>query len=397
MKNYDFLVLGAGIFGITTAIELRKKKYSVGILNPDTIPHPLAESTDISKIIRMEYGTDEEYMDMAAECIIKWREWNEFFNDTLFHETGFLLLSKSMLDKNSTSYEASSYFNLLKKGFKPERINPEELSRKYPAFNSTQYADGFYHSMAGYAESGRVVDTLTKYAIKLGVDVHECQTADKIILTHNKAESVKTREGKLFSTGMVIVCAGNLTPLLVPDLKPFMKITGHPVFHIKPSNEESFSFPSLPVFADDISNSGWYGFPLHPKEKVVKIANHGVGLTMNDPELDERVVYEKDFEDLKQFLQTAIPSLANDPIVFTRRCCYTDTHDGHFWIDNHPEIKGLTIGSGGSGHGFKFGPLLGEMIATVAEGNSHEWSARYRWRNIDATIKIQEEARFKGK
>ncbi|HLF46704.1 MAG TPA: FAD-dependent oxidoreductase, partial [Chitinophagaceae bacterium] len=81
MKQYDFLILGAGIFGITTAIELRKKKYSVGILNPDTIPHPLAESTDISKIIRMEYGTDEEYMDMAAECIIKWREWNEFFRD----------------------------------------------------------------------------------------------------------------------------------------------------------------------------------------------------------------------------------------------------------------------------------------------------------------------------
>jgi glycine/D-amino acid oxidase-like deaminating enzyme len=57
----------------------------------------------------------------------------------------------------------------------------------------------------------------------------------------------------------------------------------------------------------------------------------------------------------------------------------------------------LTIGTGGSGHGFKFGPLLGEMIATVAEGNSHKWSARYRWRNIDASIKIQEEARFKGK
>ena len=394
MKQYDFLILGAGIFGITTAIELRKKKYSVGILNPDTIPHPLAESTDISKIIRMEYGTDEEYMDMAAECIIKWREWNEFFNDTLFHETGFLLLSKSMFDKNSPSYEASSYYNLLIKGFKPERINPEELSRTYPAFNSTQYADGFYHSMAGYAESGRVVDTLTKYAIKLGVDVHEGQTADKIIITNNKAESLKTREGKLFSAGMLIVCAGNLTPVLVPDLKPYMKITGHPVFHIKPSNEESYSFPSIPVFADDISNSGWYGFPLHPKEKVVKIANHGVGLTMNDPELDERVVYEKDFKDLKQFLQTAIPSLANDPIVFTRRCCYTDTHDGHFWIDNHPEIKGLTIGSGGSGHGFKMGPLLGEMIAAVAEGNTHIWSARYRWRNITADTKNKEEARF---
>ena len=92
MKKYDFLVLGAGIFGITTAIELRKKKYSVGILNPGKIPHPLAESTDISKIIRMEYGTDIEYMSMVEECLPVWREWNKFFKDILYHEVGFLLL-----------------------------------------------------------------------------------------------------------------------------------------------------------------------------------------------------------------------------------------------------------------------------------------------------------------
>lgn len=397
MKQYDFLVLGAGIFGITTAIELRKKKYSVGILNPDTIPHPLAESTDISKIIRMEYGTDEEYMDMAAECIIKWREWNDFFNDTLYHETGFLLLSKTNLDVKPTSYEASSYFNLLKKGFKPERIDPSKLSRQYPVFNADQFVDGFYHAVAGFAESGRVVDILTKYAIQLGVDVHERQTANEIVSVKNRIDKVITREGNTFKTGNVIACAGNMTPILVPDLKPYMRITGHPVFHIKPVKENRFSFPPIPVFADDISNSGWYGFPLHPKEKVVKIANHGVGLTLKDPEKDERKVYQKDYDELKEFLKNNIPALADEPIVYTRRCCYTDTLDGHFWIDNHPEIKGLTIGSGGSGHGFKFGPLLGEMIAAVAEGNAHKWSTRYRWREIDDSIKIQEEARFKGK
>jgi glycine/D-amino acid oxidase-like deaminating enzyme len=62
MKQYDFLIIGAGIFGVATAVELYKRKYSVAVLNPGKIPHPLAESTDISKIIRMEYGTDVEYM-----------------------------------------------------------------------------------------------------------------------------------------------------------------------------------------------------------------------------------------------------------------------------------------------------------------------------------------------
>ena len=397
MKQYDFLILGAGIFGITTAIELRKKKYSVGIINPNTIPHPLAESTDISKIIRMQYGTDEEYMDMAAECIIKWREWNEFFRDTLYHETGFLLLSKSNFDSGKKSFEAASYFNLLKKGFKPERINPADLVKRFPAFNEKQYEDGFYHAVGGFAESARVVETLTKYAIQLGATVHEGQTAEEIIIVNNKVEGVKTREGKIFKAGQVIVCAGNLAPFLVPGLKSCMKITGHPVFHIKPKQEDLFKFPAMPVFAADISNTGWYGFPLHPKEKVVKIANHGTGVQINDPEKDERIVYKKDIEQMREFLKTSIPALANDPVVYTRLCCYTDTLDGHFWIDNHPEIKGLTVGSGGSGHAFKMGPLLGEMIATVAQSDTHKWSARYRWRTYTETTSIKEEARFTEK
>ena len=397
MKQYDFLILGAGIFGITTAIELCKKKYAVGIINPDTIPHPLAESTDISKIIRIEYGTDEEYMDMAAECITIWREWNELFQDKLYHETGFLLLSNTPLDTESKSFEAASYYNLLKKGYHPERVKPEDLAKRFPAINHHLYTDGFYHAVGGYAESGRVVETLTKYAIRLGADVYEGQTAEDIIITNLKVEGVKTREGKKFNAGHVIVCAGNLTPFLVPDLRPYMKITGHPVFHIKPGRPELFTKPGFSVFAADISNTGWYGFPLHPKDKVVKIANHGIGVEIKDPEHDERVVNEKDIDRLRNFLKESIPALANDPIVYTRRCCYTDTLDGHFWIDNHPEISGLTIGSGGSGHGFKMGPVLGEMIAAVAEGGTHKWSSRYRWRHIDGKIKIQEEARFKEK
>lgn len=63
---------------------------------------------------------------------------------------------------------------------------------------------------------------------------------------------------------------------------------------------------------------------------------------------------------MRAFVQMTFPALVNAPLVFTRRCLYTDTLDGHFWIDNHPEIKGLSVGSGGSGHGMKMAPLLGE-------------------------------------
>lgn len=393
MQQYDFLIAGAGIFGLTTAIELRKRHFSVCILNPGHIPHPLAASTDISKVVRMEYGTDLEYMDMVAECLPGWRAWNELLGATLYHETGFLVLARKLLDGDETSFEGASYHNLLKKGFHPQRLDPALLARRFPAFQAEQYPDGFYHSLGGWAESGRVVEALARYARQLRVDIRENQTVEQILTINNRTTGVATGEGDRFDAGHVIVCAGNFTPYLVPELIPYMRVTGHPVFHLKPSRPELFTFPESTVFAADISQTGWYGFPLHPGEQVVKVANHGPGLELH-PEHDERVVYEQDVQHLRQFLRQSIPALANDPIVHTRRCCYTDTLDGHFWIDRHPEIEGLTIGSGGSGHAFKMGPVLGQLIAAAALDEEHQWSARYRWRHLTGAAGIEEEARF---
>jgi glycine/D-amino acid oxidase-like deaminating enzyme len=397
MNKPDFLILGAGIFGITTAIELRQRRYSVAILNPGKIPHPLAESTDISKIIRMEYGTDVEYMEIVEDCFPIWREWNQLFKEELYHETGFLLLSKNNFEDDPRGFEAASFSNLIKKGYKPERLKQSDIEKRYPAINSKVYTDGFYHSIGGYAESGRVVEKLTDYARQLGCEIIEEQTAEEIIISNNTASGIKTKEGNESSAGHIIVCAGNLSPILVPALIPYMKITGHPVFHLAPTQPELFSSEKFPVIAADISNTGWYGFPLHPKANVVKMANHGKGIELKDPVNDERVVYEEDISHLKKFLKESIPSLANDKIAYTRRCCYTDTLDGHFWIDKHPEIKNLTIGTGGSGHAFKMGPVIGDMIATVAEGKNHKWSARYRWRHLATNDINKEEARFKQK
>ncbi len=395
MKTYDFLILGAGIFGVTTALELKQRGYSVGLLNPDHIPHPLAASTDISKVVRMEYGTDMEYMEMLEPCLEKWRAWNDLLGETLYHETGFILATTHDLEEDVDSFEGASYRNLLKKGYQPQRFDAKELAKRFPAFETGYYTDGFYHALGGFAESGRVVHALANYAQQLGVELYLGQTAEKLIQQKGRVVAVETREGNTFSAGHVVVCTGNFTPYLLPELKPYMRVTGHPVFHIKPNRPELFTSPNLAVFTADISKTGWYGFPLHPKEKVVKVALHSEGLEL-DPAIDERVVSVEEHGRLQAFLNQSLPALANDPVVFTRRCCYTDTLDGHFWIDRHPEIEGLSIGSGGSGHGLKMGPILGELIADAAEGKNHKWGARHRWRHLSKDTPQVEEARHKS-
>lgn len=393
MKRHDFLIVGAGIFGVTTALELRQRGHSVALINPDTIPHPLAASTDISKAVRMEYGSDIEYLEMVEESIRGWREWNDTFKDTLYHEVGFLLACRHPMESGKQPYEASSYHNLMERGYKPERLNPAAFAARFPAFNPETYVDGFYNPVAGYVEAARVVESLSEYARQRGVSVHPGQTARKLERSNGQITGVKTREGETFEAGHTVICAGPNTPYLVPELKPFMRVTGHPVFHLKASRPELFTPPNFSVFGADIHNTGWYGFPLHPRENVVKIANHGPGLELH-PEKDERVVTEKDIEKFRQFLRESFPALAEDPIVFTRRCLYTDTLDGHFWIDRHPELEGLSIGTGGSGHGLKMAPVLGRMIATAAEGGDTKWLARFRWRELSMKTLGEEEARF---
>lgn len=390
MKNYDFLILGAGIFGLSTAIELRKQKFTVAVLNPGEIPHPHAASTDISKVIRMEYGTDVEYLRMAAQSMEGWRDWNDLFGEEIYHEEGYLMLSRQT---DTESYERISYKNVQEQGFQSTLLGSEAIIEKFPAFAPGVYEEGFHHTIGGYAESGRALEVLATYARQLEVDIFEGQTADQIIIEQNRVNSVTVKEGNTYSPGHVIVCAGNNTPYLLADLKPYMRITGHPVFHLKPSQPELFKAPHFSVFTADIAKTGWYGFPLHPKEAVVKIANHGEGLELH-PEEDEREVYPDDEAQLRTFLRKSIPALANDPIVYTRRCCYTDTLDGHFWIDVHPNIAELTVGSGGSGHGFKMGPEVGKMIAAKAVGAEHQWSDRYNWRELKADTIQEEEARF---
>ena len=388
----DFLIIGAGIFGVSTAIELRKRGHRVSLLNPTPIPHPLASSTDISKVVRMEYGKDREYFDMAEQSIEGWLEWNELFGETLYHEVGFLLLCQQAMDSDEQSFERASYDNLLRKGYAPERLDANQLCTRFPVFKQGAYQDGFYNSKAGFVESGRAIRRLAEYARQLGVTIHEGQTAASLQIENTRVKGVQTQSGEVFEAGQVLICAGAHSPLLLPELQDLLEITGHPVFHLRPKDPDPFRFPQLSVFAADISNTGWYGFPLHPREGVIKVAQHCSGLILH-PENDERKLYEKDYENLRTFLAHTFPALLDAEVVYTRRCLYTDTRDGHFWIDRHPTVKGLSVATGGSGHGMKMGPVIGKLIADMVETGKHQWTDRYGWRNYEEGGEHSEEAR----
>lgn len=388
----DIVIVGAGIFGVTAALELKARGHTVTLLDPGPLPRPQAASTDISKVIRVEYGSDEPYLTLAEQARAGWLRWNEVFGDQLYHEVGVTMLTRTPMSPGGFTYE--SYQLLLKRGHRPERLTSADLARRFPAWNAAVYVDGYFNPQGGYAESGRVVEALLQQAARENISVHTGQTVGELIEDTGRVSGVRTHEGERFEAAHVVIAAGAWTPLLAPDLASMMHSVGQPVFHLKPADPGLFTPPNFAVFSADVSQTGWYGFPVHPTAGVIKLAHHGVGRPVH-PADGERVVTPAQVQDLRSFLAETFPALADAPLVGSHLCLYCDTLDGHFWVDRDPARAGLTVAAGGSGHAFKFGPVLGELVADAVEGNPNPHLDRFGWRSLNAATVAQEATRYR--
>jgi sarcosine oxidase / L-pipecolate oxidase len=389
------LVAGAGVFGVTAAIELRKRGHPVQLVDPGPLPHPLAASTDISKVVRLEYGADEAYTALAEESIEGWRRWNRDLGTELYHRTGLLLLRRTALVPGTL--ERDSFDVLSRRGHRSELLDAPTMRARFPAWNADRYPYGTYDPEGGFVESGKVIARLVQEATKLGVALREGVSFRRALenrLARRMAGIVST-SGEELEADRVVLALGAWTPHAVPWLSSELRSTGQPVFHLAPEDPAAFAPERFPVFCADIQTTGYYGFPAHPDSGVVKVARHGPGRTMH-PESPERVVTQEEIEDLRSFLRATFPGLAEAPIVYTRVCLYCDSWDGHFWIARDPDRPGLVVAAGDSGHAFKFAPVLGRLVADTVEGRSYPLQSRFRWRPGIRPRRSDEATRFQG-
>jgi glycine/D-amino acid oxidase-like deaminating enzyme len=256
------------------------------------------------------------------------------------------------------------------------------------------FRDGVLEIEAGYAESGRVVATLLERAKSLGIELRENSRFSRLDEADHRKNGIVLESGEHIAGDRVVMAVGAWTPYLLPHTKRFFRASGQPVFHLKPLQPDLFAPERFPVFGADITATGYYGFPLN-RDGIVKLANHGPGREMS-PESSQRAVSSEEEERLRRFLSWALPALANAPIVYTRVCMYCETHDGTFWIARDPEREQLVIAAGDCGHGFKFAPVLGEIIADAVEQKSNPILEKFRWRPEVSLGAGTDVARFRG-
>ncbi|OYW75147.1 MAG: hypothetical protein B7Z37_14700 [Verrucomicrobia bacterium 12-59-8] len=375
----SILILGGGCFGLTAAIELRARGWQVTLIDQGPLPHPDAASTDISKVVRMDYATDAQHTAMGELSLQRWREWNAKWGDELYHESGFLVMSREPMQHGGFEHDSRSF--LTQHGHSLRRTSAEMLREQHPAWNHNLYRDGYLNPVGGWAESGRVIARLAAEARSAGITLIENVPHPRPIFEGARCTGITSSEGQTWQADAVLVAAGAWTPTLLPHLQDVMWATAQTVFHFQPQDPRPFTPPQFPVWGADIGKTGWYGFPANA-EGLVKVANHGPGRRVNAA--DPRTLPTGEEERYRAFLRETFPTLAAAPLHSTRVCLYCDTFDGAFWIDHDPGHPGLIIAAGDSGHAFKFTPVLGEIIADVVERKPSPWAQRYRWREKTA-------------
>ena len=386
------IVVGAGIMGVTSALALRRRGDAVTLLDAGAIPHPDASSTDISKMIRADYGTDTLYTELMLEALEGWRRWNTELDDALFHEEGFLILKRGALAPGDFEYESRAALE----GMLPlEAVDAEARRRRFPLW-SGEVDQGYFNPNAGWAESGRVVAALAARCGEEGVVLRPHSPFGALVTRDGHVVGVRLTDGESIAADAVVVAAGAWTPALLPWLSEVMWSVAQPVVHFAPPDPAAYRPPHFPCWAADISRTGWYGFCANA-EGLVKVANHGDGV-LRAP--GPGVVDDATLAIFRTFLSETFPSLSDAPVVATRLCHYCDTWDGNFWIDHDPERPGLLVATGGSGHAFKFAPVLGELVADALHCEMpstrarRDALARFAWRARQSRTLV-EDARFR--
>jgi sarcosine oxidase / L-pipecolate oxidase len=371
----SIVIVGAGVFGLTAALTLRQRGWRVTILDPGPVPTPAAASTDISKVVRMDYGADELWTELGRKSLERWPGWNRESGQPLFHNDGFLVLSRAPMQPGGFEFE--SFKLLTTQGENLEQLNSSSLAARFPAWASEHYPDGYLNPTGGWAESGKVVAWLAQKARREGVEVFEHCAFAKFLEDGSRVVGVQAKDGREFRADLTLLATGAWTPTLLPELSDVMWATGQPVLHFRVANPAEWQAPRFPVWAADIGRTGWYGFPALA-DGTLKVANHGPGRRVH-PEAP-REVSPDDEPRFRAFLRDTFPSLADAPLIGTRLCLYCDTFDGNFWVDHHPQRPGLFVAAGDSGHAFKFAPVLGNLIADAVAripGLVHD---RFKWR-----------------
>jgi monomeric sarcosine oxidase len=355
-KSPDVAVIGSGVFGAWTAYFLQKSGANVALFDAYGPANSRASSGGESRITRMGYGPDDIYTRWSLRALPLWKQiFAEAGRAELFQQTGVLWIAHEKYQ-----YALDTLTALQEHKIPHERLSLLGLRKHYPQIAFDEDAWGIFEPESGVLMARRAVQTVVEQARALGVAYRSTAVLAPPTATR-KITNLKTAAGETISAAAFVFACGPWLGKIFPELlaNRIFPSRQEIFFFGIPPGDANFMRPALPTWL--YLKDEFYGMP-DTESRGLKVADDRHGPRV-DPDTQSRVASPEAVEAAQKFVARRFPALKNAPIVETRVCQYENTSNGDFLIDRHPDFDNVWLVGGGSGHGFKHGPSLGEYVA----------------------------------
>jgi glycine/D-amino acid oxidase-like deaminating enzyme len=361
LSSSDVVVVGAGVFGSWSALLARRAGMSVTLVDAYGIGHPRATSGDETRIIRAGHGADAWYTASARRSRDGWIELGEEVGERTFVEAGVVWFAS-----RDDGFEAASIPTFEAAGVPHERLSATDLHERWPQIAIVDDGWGLFEPDAGLLMARRGVMAAARLFSREGgrfelAAVRPGSTEERTLV------DVVAADGTRLAGGAFVFACGPWLPRLFPDvLGDVIRVTKQDVvFFGPPGGDGRYAAEWMPVWID--YDAAFYGIP-GIDGRGPKIAPDRYGPVF-DPSSGERIVDPDTIRLARGYIGRRFPGLAGAPVVETRVCQYETTPDTHFVLDRHPMFDNVWLVGGGSGHGFKHGPSIGEIVTTRLNGD----------------------------
>jgi sarcosine oxidase len=350
------VVVGAGVFGTWTAHHLVSAGCGVTLVDAYGPANPRASSSDQSRILRCGYGADEIYSAFARRSVEQWRALQERARTPIWHPCGVLLLADA-----GDPYAIATRHTLEHGGYAIEVLAPSLLRNRYPHLEASDVSMALLEPDCGVLMARRAVRTLAAELERSGVRLMRSKAV--VAANSGRLRAIDLAGGgEITGDAFVFACGPWLPFVLAPSLAGLIRPTRQTVVYFgTPAGDDRFGRAHTPAWID--RPAGIFGIPeLEDAGLKVGIDEHGPPI---DPDTDDRTPAPDTIARARAWVERRFPAMKGAPVIGTRICQYENTSNGDLLIDRHPDYDNVWVVGGGSGHGFKHGPVVGELAASL--------------------------------
>ena len=366
METFDAIVIGLGAHGSAAALALARRGLSVLGIEAGERGHELGSSGGHSRMIRRAYFEDPGYLPLLSAAWAGWDTLAIAAGEPFVEVTGGLYAGPA-----DSAVFRGSVASARVQGLAHEVLDAAEIRRRWPIFTVGDEVGGLYDPGAGMIRPDRAIAAQVRLAEEAGADL---RFSERVIDWQPAPRGgtggvVVATDRAVYAAGSLVIAAGAWTGHFVPDLRLPLEVERLPVLWFEPTiDPTTVSAGRLPVWLiDTVEDGTFYGFPYDPAVGL-KVSRHHSGEPC-EPDSVDRSIHPADVERVRAFSRRTMPG-ADGPLRHSTVCLYTNTPDLDFVIDVHPAVAGVAYASACSGHGFKFAPIVGEILADLATTGS---------------------------